>query len=362
MTRLTVLVPLLCLLLAAFLYATHRYEQRKYQDEIAMSLCEKKIKKRLKSIQKDIKKWINTREVRLHYDEDADKVYAGKRSIVSFPFHRLQDMDCIQEIDLSDNQLEVLPLRFRKLKKINVSDNLIKDIEFPADLASSSSPFLLAELSIGFNKLNDLPTRLGELPNLSKINLDGNQLKDTIQLRGYHALESISLRYQRITTFIIDASAAPKLNYLYLGSNQIEHFALKSENTDRHLHLIELSNNQLRSVPIIDNAMLFDLSLDGNQIETLNFNDLDTNIQSLDLSDNQLISIKGRQELPYLSILDLSDNPQLVYFPVQVLQSMPNLTTLDLNSINLSKGNQQQIRKYCKENDIIVYLAPIGIE
>jgi GTPase SAR1 family protein len=125
----------------------------------------------------------------------------------------------------------------------------------------------LTSLDLGGNQLSELPAVLGELKNLTSLDLGGNQLSELPAVLG----------------------ELKNLTSLDLSRNQLSELpAVLGEL--KNLTSLDLSSNQLRELP----AVLGELK----------------NLTSLDLSSNQLSELPDFiQELPKLKELNLSGNP-----------------------------------------------------
>lgn len=143
-----------------------------------------------------------------------------------------------------------------------------------------------------YQSLKTVPSELGQLQNLNKLNLNCNHL----------------------TYIPIELCQLSNLRQLYLCDNQLTHIPIEI-NQLYNLQSLELQYNKLTNIPV--------------QLCKL------TNLQRLTLNNNKLESIPN--ELCYLIKLDtllLNDN-QLTYFPVDLFH-LTNLTHMNISNNKLT--------------------------
>lgn len=157
-------------------------------------------------------------------------------------------------------------------------------------------------------------------------------------------------------------SNLPKLDALHLGKNALKEFGFILNTNVSQLNLDdnnltaldeelfkELAGRRLRSLNLNDNGFsdvptalrhlheLGSLSLSGNHISKLNWSALNgmRKLRSLSLDHNELITIEGHPELPELWSLDLMGN---------LLESLQGtLKTLHVGNLNLAANRIEKL-------------------
>ena len=84
-----------------------------------------------------------------------DVNYYSNLKLQRFPEEIFQMFKYIKNLNISNNEIEKLPIELLNLKKLailNLTSNLIKQIEIDISLLPT-----LKELYIGFNQLNKIP-------------------------------------------------------------------------------------------------------------------------------------------------------------------------------------------------------------
>ena len=276
------------------------------------------------------------------------------------------------ELDLSGNELTVLPAEIGKLTQLkklilgkykydeegyivgSIANNLSelpKEIgllnqleellivgnklsELPAEIVQFTN---LQTLDLNSNKLSELPAEIVQLTNLQSLDLSSNKLSslpaEIVQLTNLQFLDLSSNKLSSLPAEIVQLT---NLQFLYLNDNQLN--SLPAEIVQlTNLQSLDLSFNQLSSLPveIVQLTNLQSLDLYSNRLSSLpaEIGQL-TNLQSLDLYSNHLISLPAEiGQLTNLQSLDLSDN-QLSSLPAEIGQLI-NLQSLDLYSNHL---------------------------
>ncbi|MBD2500458.1 leucine-rich repeat domain-containing protein [Anabaena azotica] len=237
--------------------------------------------------------------------------------------------------------------------------------KLPAEIGQLSN---LSQLNLRDNQLTKLPAEIGQLSNLSQLNLRDNQLTMLpAVISQLTNLSVLSLGENQLTTLPAEIGQLSKLRQLYLSHNQLTTLpAVISQLTN--LSVLSLSENQLTMLPAeigqLTNLSLLDLR--NNQLTTLpaEIGQL-TNLSLLDLGGNQLTTLPAViGQLTNLSLLDLSGN-QLTTLPAviselsklrQLYLSENQLTTLPAVISELSKLRQL----YLSENQLTTLPAVIG--
>jgi hypothetical protein len=198
-----------------------------------------------------------------------------------------------------------------------------------------------------------LPSQIGELRNLTELNLYNNGLWELPRKIGeLQNLTSLDLGKNSITHLPVTIGNLQNLTSLNLSYSRL--IALPSQIGElRNLTSLNLSYNQLITLPkqIGESKNLTSLNLRHNQLTSLvseigNF----INLTSLDLADNALETLPVEMgNLRYLTSLNLSNN-KLVTLPIEIgkLNNLQELHLWGNDSINwgqASKGFAQLPQK-----------------
>jgi len=185
-----------------------------------------------------------------------------------------------------------------------------------------STELLLLDLG-----LSSLPEQIGDLTDLTSLNLGDNQLTTLPERIGnLTALTSLDLNHNQLTTLPEQIGNLTALTFLNLSNNQLTTLPERIGNLTA-LTSLDLGSNQLTTIPeqIGNLTALTSLDFDGNQLTTIleQIGNL-TALTFLNLSNNQLTTIPEQIEnLTALTFLILSNN-QLTTIPEQI----GNLTAL----------------------------------
>jgi internalin A len=202
--------------------------------------------------------------------------------------------------------------------------------ELPSEIGQLTN---LTALNLNANQLTTLPSEIGQLTNLMSLDLWSNQLTTLPSEIGQLTnLISLDLWNNQLTTLPSEIGQLTNLTSLTLNGNQLT--TLPSEIgqlTD--LTSLNLNRNQLTTLPneIGQLTNLTTFNLNGNQLTTLPeaIRQL-TKLISLDLWNNQLTTLLSEiGQLTNLTSLNLNRN-QLTTLPDEIGQ-LTNLTSLTLN-------------------------------
>ena len=293
----------------------------------------------------------------------------------------------LKQINLSHNSLQnIFGLSScEKLYDIDCSNNLLKEI--PYDFLSVKN---LHTLNVKFNKLNDLPAYLCLMDDLSEIKIDGNPMKNALNLKYANTFQIKKyLLYKLTEKDVIDMpeylkkSYYKKVNDINGGGktvyNKYSYIRSSLFNFIKNDSELVITNAELKEIPFdlikysIPFNFLTGIDLSGNLIEKglENFVDvfyLLNNVKKIDFSRNKLryfpiilLNLPNLEELylsrnllsvfpskkiansnytnisPTLLILDLSNN-QLEEFPM-VIEFFKNLQYLNLSWNNIKNMN-----------------------
>jgi Leucine-rich repeat (LRR) protein len=203
----------------------------------------------------------------------------------------------------------------KSLIKISLENNLL---EFFAD----GNIFLnLVELNLSYNKLTNIPLIP---PNLKKLNIERNELEkienllesqlEYLNISGndIQTLEGLpptlkKLEIDKNSITILDISNLFKLEYLNANSNDI---VTINNNFPETLIHIELNHNQLESIPDI-NSNIVTLELSNNRLKFLPKIKTIDYIKNFDFSFNENIKITNEEKVELEKIkLNTNNNPE----------------------------------------------------
>jgi len=161
-------------------------------------------------------------------------------------------------------------------------------------------------------KIRELPESIGKLTSLKQLNVSNIKLE---------TLESISNRTRLSINYIRPHFKESK--------NNIQHLPDSIKNL-KNLESLNLSGNQITEIKGLDRLKnLRELSFFGCKISEIKNLDQLTNLTSLDLGNNQIAEIKGLETLTKLKSLNLGDN-QIT--EIKGLETLTLLNRLDLTS------------------------------
>jgi len=200
----------------------------------------------------------------------------------------------LEELDLSDNDLEYVPkvviTKLRRLKKLNLSENRLEDVvgfikclrqlqelnvsgnalsSLPAELALLLN---LTKLEAMRNCLGSLPPDLKSLPVIREMHLSGNNLGPKIPAVLFEMTSLVSLALSSNHIQMIDDAIGDLINLesLTIMDNEIEKVPVALCRCTK-LKRINLSQNLVCCLPDEFVAMehLEELFLDSNRLENL---------------------------------------------------------------------------------------------
>ncbi|XP_065202948.1 chaoptin-like [Planococcus citri] len=253
-------------------------------------------------------------------------------------------MKNLRIVDLSDNELKYLPeLLFRddSLEKVSISQNEFVKIPFKSfspDAAGSLREFdvshniissfhapdlfsrfkSMISLDVSYNRLTRIDDYVFRpLTNLKYLDLSHNKFSQLMQNgRFFHGIEE-SLIYLGMNNNSLNATPdfpLPKLIHLHLSTNNISSFTPETVVNLTNLRVLDLSDNNLTSIPVLILSLrsLKSLNLSRNAIKVF--------------TNNSLLS--GFEELREL---DISYLP-LETFETGTLGRLISLITLHMNT------------------------------
>ena len=157
------------------------------------------------------------------------------------------------------------------MKAFSVANVKMTDV----DLTGLKGAKLIAVTHTGLTSV-----KLPVAPNLTDLNLDGNELTD-LDLSPFPSLTSVSLIGNKIKTF--DLSKAPNLGIAYLSSNKMKEIKLDNPK----LWNLDLSDNDLENVSLDKLPQLEQLWLNANKLTKVDVSK-NTNLRVLNVVGNRL--------------------------------------------------------------------------
>lgn len=330
------------------------------------------------------------------------KLYLYKNSITDIHEDAFQNLTNLEVLDLSHNYLEHLPdYTLKPLKhllylslKSNKFDNLSEymfqansklvslDLSQNSQLRPLPANLLhglnnLANFSLAYCNMSTVSTNfknfLHNVPNLSKLDLKANQMKN-LTLTGLFAwnrkLSKIDFSSNQITQiskaiFSVNSSALTELN---LDKNRITHLPENLFSNSRNIRKLSMSSNKLTEispVTFIQLRLLEEVDFSRNQITTINtqINQLPFGIggylRKINLSNNRLANFESDifdiNWRLYLSIsnLDLRNNnfTGALIVPIFVA-SKEHTINLDVSNNNFSTVNIDNLVEYMSFKDV----------
>ncbi len=165
-------------------------------------------------------------------------------------------------LNMKNCELLLVPkqlLKMKGLEKINFTQNRLTEI--PMDVVGLRN---LKELDVSWNNIISLTVLFSQLQ-LTKLNLSGNQIKELPDLNpGLQVLDLSSNQLKEISSTFV-TSIRKSLRELSLSLNQISSLAV-FDGLD-NLEVLNLSSNNISSIPKLSMASLQNLNLSKNQLK-----------------------------------------------------------------------------------------------
>ncbi|MCB0740636.1 MAG: hypothetical protein KDB92_06225 [Chitinophagaceae bacterium] len=274
----------------------------------------------------------------------------------------------VKSLDLSDQQLKLLPtdiIKLTALEKIDIGSNpsldLVQTFEVLRQIPSLKILWLtdgkiktipdnisqlksLEELWLDNNELPSFPEPVKQLDNLKYLRLFSNQIKKLNFEKGQLAnLIYIDLCYNEFEKFPVELSVLPNLKRIIIWYNSISTIP-RSIKRFKKIEEINLANNNLTSLPkqfgrlkSIQKLCLRDNKLSDTSIKVVyNF----YNLKDLDLQGNSIKVLSGKvRNLKQLERLSVCDNP-LKELPIELaeVKTIQQLGLGDLHKLNWTKA------------------------
>lgn len=242
----------------------------------------------LDTLPEEINELINLRNLNLSHN--------GMNSIPN-----LHNLHSLQKIDMSSNNLTVIPSNLSGLSNLtNMDFGYNRIIDIPDSIRSITK---LITLDLAHNQITELPDGIGSLFYLNRLNLSENL---------------ISYLPHSCNKFLFLESLRMDGNQLHQIPDCIQYY--------RRLFELDLSNNMIQRIPDWINTLknLRVLQLQNNMIQNLPFSVCELKLQTLDLGNNRIAKvpevISNMQDLETLNLANnaFMDIPnELYYLPKQ---------------------------------------------
>jgi Leucine-rich repeat (LRR) protein len=181
---------------------------------------------------------------------------------------RATDAINTKNLDLSGRGLTELPESFvgpllgRDIQSVDLHKNKLED--FPdrvLELCSSIHHLILSS-----NLIPSIPSTIGHLKYLTTLLLSGNRLTHLPnELAQCTMLRELDISYNRFSTFPSAIYDMKKIEILQVSNNKIECWDMTALEELEDLHTLDLTNNELQSVPPeLGRMNLRSLHLEGN--------------------------------------------------------------------------------------------------
>ncbi len=237
-------------------------------------------------------------------------------------------------LNLSGNEIDTISNRIGELTNLsilNLDDNQIRSI--PDAITKLTN---LTTLNLSANKITKIPDAIAELSNLQTLVLGGNQIRTiTKNIKQLSSLKHLDLSENEIAVIPDEISQLSSLQELSVGANKINIFPDEITKL-ANLRILYLDRNEISDIPdeIVKLSSLQHLDLSYSRLR--NIPDIISqlaNLRRIDISNNYISLIpESLCKLTYLNYLSLSFN-EITQIP-EVIGNLTSLNSLELN------GNQ----------------------
>uniref|UniRef100_A0A8I3WRE6 Leucine-rich repeat and guanylate kinase domain-containing protein n=1 Tax=Callithrix jacchus TaxID=9483 RepID=A0A8I3WRE6_CALJA len=232
--------------------------------------------------------------------------------------HRYQELDADGDEDLGEGELR--SEESSESEMLNLEGcNLI-------DVSILCGYVHLQKLDLSANKIEDLSC-VSCMPYLLELNASQNNLTTFFNFKPPKNLKKVDFSHNQISE-ICDLSAYHALTKLILDGNKIEEISgLEMCNNLTHL---SLANNKIMKINGLNTLPIKTLCLSNNQIETITGLENLKALQNLDLSHNQISSLQGLENHDLLEVINLEDNKIAELREIEYIENLPILRVLNL--------------------------------
>ncbi len=230
------------------------------------------------------------------------------------------------------------------------------------DVESDELLLTKATIRLGLNTIES--TADGKNFAYVRLDLQGKRLKTlTGELGNYQELKHLNLSNNEIFDGIDTLTTLPNLVTICLQRNKLS--TLPDLSSSRNLQLLQADYNAITTLARFRAPSLFGLTLSRNKLTSLRDVTADfPNVESLDLSFNQLTSASGIEAFSNVRHLNLSHN---AITSLAGLQKLTSLQSLDISSNKLKSLQEfRSLSKLTSLTTLIVArnpgLRPVGEE
>jgi len=269
------------------------------------------------------------------------------RNFLSSLPEAILNLEALEHLDLTGNNLTVLPSFIGKLANLKVlvwKQNELRKL--PKGLFTLSNQ--LRKLDLSCNQINSIPNQFGELSKLEELDLSYNNIGRLPALFGaFTQLKSLIIAYNSLKEISQNIGNLSALQYLDASYNQLKSLPNALAQLT-NLQYLELSNNQLNQLPGNIHQLRFslkDLNLSKNKLRVLPVGARHlVKLNNLDLSYNQLVDFPDAIfEMKQLKILSLHHN-KLTRIPNELME-LTLLEELDLVFNDFNKSLIRPVKK-----------------
>ena len=272
---------------------------------------------------------------------------------------------------ITDEILSAADFSNAAITELNLSENAITNISFLEPVIAN-----ITKLDLSNTEISDY-SLLASATKLTELSLANNRIVDISFLSTATELSHLDIRHNLLTSL---QALAPleKISTLAVSDNQLndltglEHALELTElvaNNNKIASLDGIMNSTLLTAVYLDNNLLTDLSVltksaehlnkisaSGNLLEDVSVLAPCTAVQCLNLSDNQLKSLNGIENMHELTILAASNNSIEFLIPLKDCKKLTNIV-LAGNEITLidslsSLNGEERVRLDLSDNNI----------
>ncbi|OWF55600.1 leucine-rich repeat neuronal protein 1-like [Mizuhopecten yessoensis] len=254
-------------------------------------------------------------------------------------------LNYLKHFDVSSNRISKIDNRLQKLTHLKSLDLHNNSLSYLPNGQFSGLKFL-AYLDLSNNVLHSIEKHsFGGLNYLQRLNLEGNKLS-FLEREWFLSMPSLRWLYlsrnnlRNIEPNMFETLA--NLAELRLDHNNIFNIGDDAFHGMNELSTLDLSFNKLSRVPdgtVLSVASLQCLYLDGNPIYRISrgaFKNLNVSlIRARYMPNLNVIEKQAFKNLPQLQILELHDNPMLIYVDSDAFSNVPRLKSLYLHNNRL---------------------------